>query len=90
VVDIYNASNIGLDISQWDKKKFSGLNSENFRIFPACGTFFITDDSNEIREYYNIGEEIETYQDVSELKDKLKIITWLTPRSARRIALKRI
>lgn len=70
LVKLYNGSKIALNISQWDTSNLSGLNLRVFDI-PACGTFLITEDSCSIREYFKPGEEIETFKEVGELKDKL-------------------
>ena len=70
LVNLYNTTKIALNISAWDTEKFSGL---NFRVFdiPACGSFLLTDYSDELKEYFMIGEEIETYRNINELNDKL-------------------
>ena len=71
LVKLYNCSKIGLNITSWNDKKLSGLNMRVFDI-PACGTFLLTDSSEELEEYFNIGYDIEVYRDLEELRDKLK------------------
>lgn len=70
LVKLYNNARIALNISQWDTAVFSGLNLRIFDI-PACGAFLLTDYSDDIREYFKLGEEIETFSTTDELKDKL-------------------
>jgi len=70
LVGLYNKTKIALNISQWDTANLSGLNLRIFDI-PACGAFLLTDYSDALAEYFKPGEEIETFKDVAELKDKL-------------------
>jgi spore maturation protein CgeB len=39
---------------------------------PMCGTCYLTGHSEEIKEFYDVGQEIDTYCDTSELVDKLR------------------
>lgn len=71
LVKLYNNSKIGLNITSWNEKKLSGLNMRVFDI-PACGTFLLTDYSEELEEFFQIGHDIEVYRDLEELRDKLK------------------
>jgi len=70
LVDLYNSSEIVLNISTWDS---DGLGGQNLRLFdvPACGAFLLTDYSEEISEYYRLGVEIETFKTPDELRDKV-------------------
>jgi spore maturation protein CgeB len=70
LIRLYNTTKIALNISNWDTEKLSGLNLRVFDI-PTCGTFFITDYSDGLMEYFKPGEEIETFRDIDELRDKL-------------------
>ena len=70
LVGLYNKTKIALNISQWDTASLSGLNLRIFDI-PACGAFLLTDYSDALAEYFKPGEEIETFKDIAELKDKL-------------------
>lgn len=70
LVRLYNSTKIALNISAWSTEKFSGLNLRVFDI-PACGSLLITEYSDELREYFKFGEEIETFRDINELNDKL-------------------
>ena len=70
LVDLYNSSEIVLNISSWNT---DGLGGQNLRLFdvPACGAFLLTDYSEEISEYYRLGVEIETFKTSDELRDKV-------------------
>jgi len=70
LVTLYNKTKIALNISQWDTANLSGLNLRVFDI-PACGTFLLTDYSDALTEYFKPGEDIETFKDIAELRDKL-------------------
>ncbi len=70
LVKQYNAAKVNLNVSKWFGKSDSGLNLRIFEI-PRCGSFLITDYIEELEEYYKVGEEIETYKNIEELKDKI-------------------
>lgn len=70
LVRLYNRTKIALNISQWDTSRLSGLNLRIFDI-PACGTFLLTDYSDQLREYFILGEEIETFKNAEEMRDKI-------------------
>lgn len=68
---LYNKTKIALNISSWDTTASSGL---NLRVFDtlACGTFLLTDYSADLTSFFAVGEEIETYASIDELRDKLR------------------
>ena len=70
LVELYNTSKISLNISAWDTGNFSGL---NFRVMdvPTCGSFLLTDYSDDLQEYFKPGRDIETFRDKEELADKV-------------------
>lgn len=70
LVDLYNSSEIVLNISAWDSDDLGGQNLRLFDV-PACGAFLLTDYSEEISEYYRLGVEIETFRSPEELRDKV-------------------
>lgn len=70
LVKLYNEAKIALNISEWDTAKLHGINLRVFDI-SACGTFLLTDYSDGLKEYFRLGEEIETFASADELKDKL-------------------
>ncbi|BCB97297.1 hypothetical protein JZK55_22190 [Dissulfurispira thermophila] len=70
LIELYNKTKIVINISQWDTSNLSGLNLRIFDI-PACGTFLITDYSDDLKEFFRLGKEIETFKDKEELKDKI-------------------
>jgi spore maturation protein CgeB len=71
LVRLYNEAKIVLNVSSWNTAKLSGLNLRIFDV-PACGAFLLTDYSEELREYFTPGEDIETFSDIDELKDKIE------------------
>ncbi len=70
LIALYNTTKISLNISAWDTGNFSGL---NFRVMdvPTCGSFLMTDYSDDLREYFRLGRDIETFRDKDELIDKV-------------------
>ncbi len=71
VVKLYNTAKINLNINAWYGAMQSGMNMRVFEV-PACNGFFITDYDEELSEFFRLGEEIETFRDIEELKDKIK------------------
>jgi spore maturation protein CgeB len=69
LLDIYNSSKIVLNISGWDPARFTGLNQRVFDV-PATGAFLLTDYSPELKEFYEIGEEIVCFAEIEELREK--------------------
>lgn len=71
LVDLYHRSRIVLNVTSWDPARMTG---ENLRLFdvPATGAFLLTDESDEVREYYRVGEEVETFSSPDELADKAR------------------
>ncbi|HDH53120.1 MAG TPA: hypothetical protein ENH24_01380, partial [Nitrospirae bacterium] len=53
LIELYNTAKISLNISAWDTGNFSGL---NFRVMdvPTCGSFLLTDYSDDLREYFKL------------------------------------
>jgi spore maturation protein CgeB len=68
---LYNTSKIVLNITNWDPARYVALNQRVFDV-PATGAFLLTDYSPELEQHYRIGEEIECYRDLEELKDKAR------------------
>ena len=70
LVDLYNSSEIVLNISSWDSDNLGGQNLRLFDV-PACGAFLLTEYSEELSEHYRLGVEIETFKTPDELRDKV-------------------
>lgn len=68
---LYNDADIALNISAWSTSEFTGLNLRILDVV-GCGTFLLTDYSDDLRNYLIPGEEVETFRDQEELKDKLR------------------
>ncbi|HET7363209.1 MAG TPA: glycosyltransferase [Burkholderiales bacterium] len=68
---LYNTSKIVLNITNWDPARYPALNQRVFDV-PATGAFLLTDYSPELEAYFRLGEEIVTYRDVDELRDKAR------------------
>ena len=68
---LYNTSKIVLNITNWDPARYAALNQRVFDV-PATGAFLLTDYSPELEQHYRPGEEIVTYRDVDELRDKAR------------------
>lgn len=66
--ELYNTSRIVLNISSWDPQR-TGLNLRILDV-PATGAFLLTDRSEELKQYFNPGKEIETFSTADELREK--------------------
>jgi spore maturation protein CgeB len=71
LVRLYNTSKIVLNITNWDPARYPALNQRVFDV-PATGAFLLTDYSPALQEHFRLGEEIVTYRDVDELRDKAR------------------
>jgi spore maturation protein CgeB len=65
---IYLSSKIALNINQAQSKE--GLNTRTFDI-PACGAFEIVDYKKNVEAHFKIDEEIVTFNNIDELKNKI-------------------
>lgn len=55
----------------WFMKRNLWVKARNFEV-PACGTFELTEDADDLRDYYELGKEIVTYKDEKDLVEKIK------------------
>lgn len=67
LADIYNSSKINLNIT------LQGKSSLNYRVFEvlAAGGFLLTDEMDDLNQYFEISKHLETYKDESDLIDKI-------------------
>lgn len=70
LVKSYEAARIVLNINDWMGDFQGGVNQRVFDV-PACGAFLLTDYCDELGEFYRLGEEIETFRTIDEMKDKV-------------------
>ena len=52
-------------------KRNAQVKSRHFEV-PACGTLEITQDADDMRDYYKLGEEIVVYENEKDLAEKIK------------------
>lgn len=67
LAEIFSSSKINLNLN------LQGKSSINYRVFEvlASGGFLLTDEREDINEYFEIGKHLETYKDVKDLIDKI-------------------
>ncbi len=67
----FNEARIVLNIHTWMNKSTHGINP---RLFEACGSgsFQLTDNKEDIPLLFEIGKELDTYETIGELKEKLR------------------
>ncbi|MDD5250231.1 MAG: glycosyltransferase [Rhodocyclaceae bacterium] len=70
LVDMYCRSRIVLNVTSWDPQRLGGQNLRLLDV-PATAAFLLTDDTDEVREYFTPGQEIETFTTPEELRDKV-------------------
>lgn len=68
--ETYNRSKIGLSILGWDPALDPCCNLRTFDV-PACGALLLSEYSAELRDYFNIGREIDTFRSGEEMVDKI-------------------
>lgn len=71
MIEIFNQSRINLNLSNASRGKTNQIKGRDFEI-PGCGGFMITGHSEELSEYFTLGEDIVVYNDVNELIEKIK------------------
>jgi len=71
LVKIYNQSKIVLNISLSSKRDKVQIKGRDFE-GPGCGSLLLTQESEEIKEYFVPGKEIATYEDVNDAAEKIK------------------
>lgn len=69
MVKIYNASKICINVHH--DQSIIGVNMRTFEV-PACGGFLLTDRLPELPEFFELGQEVVCYEDVSDLRNKIK------------------
>ncbi|HWV18432.1 MAG TPA: glycosyltransferase [Rhodocyclaceae bacterium] len=71
MVELYRRSRIVLNITSWDSQKLTGQNLRLLDV-PSTGAFLLTDHAPEVLEYFQPGQEIETFSCPEELLSKAK------------------
>lgn len=69
-IKIFSRSKININFAKTEGGRLQ-VKGRDFEV-PACRGFLLTTYNPLLSRYYNIGEEIETYDDVQELVDKVK------------------
>ncbi|WP_341676026.1 glycosyltransferase [Niveibacterium sp. SC-1] len=68
---LYNRSRIVLNVTGWEPAAGKGLNLRVLDV-PATGAFLLTDHSEDLSAFFKVGQEIETWSTVEELRDKCR------------------
>ena len=71
MIRIYNQSKIVLNISKSSRGDKIQIKGRDFEI-PGCGSLSLTQESEEIKEYFEPGDEIITYKNIDESIQKIK------------------
>lgn len=70
VINLHRTTEAGMDNLNWDNWPAESINPRTFEI-AACGTLQLTDQRQELSEHYEIGSEIEVFQNAQELMQKM-------------------
>lgn len=67
LAEVYNSSKINLNITT------GGKSSINYRVFEilASGGFLLTDEREDLKEFFEISKQLETYSSIEDLIDKI-------------------
>ena len=71
MVSVFNRSKINLNLSNGADASFKQIKGRNFEV-PACGGFLLTGMAENLGDYYRLGSEVETYNNVNEMIDKIR------------------
>jgi glycosyltransferase involved in cell wall biosynthesis len=76
MIEVYNRAKIVLGFGVVSAQDFREKPRYQIRLrdfeAPMCGAFYLMEHQEEIREFFRIGEEIETFRDRAELLDKIR------------------
>ncbi len=67
-LDIWN---FGDNVRSWIMKRNRQVKARHFEV-PACGSMEMTQDADDLKDYYELGKEIVVYKDVRDLVEKIK------------------
>lgn len=70
MVKIFNRSKISLGLSKCARGTLTHVKSRTFEV-PACGTFFLVEDTPELGRYYSPGKEVAVFKNSDELAEKI-------------------
>ncbi|NQT30035.1 MAG: glycosyltransferase [Candidatus Saganbacteria bacterium] len=68
---VFNKSKINLNLSQNSHGIRSQMKGRHFEV-PACGAFLLSSHDADLEHYYELGKEIETFDTIEEMIDKIK------------------
>lgn len=71
MVRLFNRSRINLNLNNAVDATFKQIKGRNFEV-PACGGFLLTETAENLDEYFRYGEEVDIYDGVDELIDKIR------------------
>lgn len=72
LIKIYNQSKIVLNMSITSRGGKIQIKGRDFEV-PGCGSLLLTQDSEELKEYFIPGKEIATYKDAKDATGKIKL-----------------
>lgn len=70
LAQLYRSSKIVLNISSWEPSDTTAFNLRLFDV-PATGAFLLTEDTKNLRQYFDPGQEIATFLGPHDLKEKV-------------------
>ena len=71
MIAIFSGSKINLNLSNASTMDVDQIKGRDFEV-PGCAGFLLTKGSVELRDYYDPGQEVESYESVDELIDKIR------------------
>jgi spore maturation protein CgeB len=71
MVKIFNQTKINLNLSNASRGRINQVKGRDFEI-PGSGGFMITGESEDLKQYFLPGKEIETYKNLTELVEKVR------------------
>jgi len=71
MIKIFNQTKINLNLSNASRGQVNQMKGRDFEI-PGCGGFMIRGNSEDLSDYFSVGEEVVTYNDITDLVEKIK------------------
>ena len=71
MIMVFNQSKINLNLSNSSTNQSQQIKGRNFEI-PGCGGFMLTNYVEHLENYYKIGKEVICFNDLKDLKEKIK------------------
>lgn len=71
MIDVFNRSKVNLNLSNGAAGTFQQIKGRNFEV-PACRTFLLTGQAENLNDYYEFGKEVAVYHNADDIVEKVR------------------